>query len=337
MKHRAKELCANQLSSVYIGGGTPSILSCSAIQKLFQTIRENFNICGDAEITFEANPDDITQELIDALVSEGVNRISLGVQSFNDHQLKLLRRRHSAQQAIHAVYLIHKAGIKHISIDLIYGQPLQTLKQWNNDLQQALHLPIDHLSAYTLTVEDATPLKLLLDNGTLILPSDETTFKQYKMLCETMRNHGFEHYEISNFCLPGCASRHNSGYWNNKPYWGIGPGAHSYNGTSRFSNPTDLGQYIVKGGLLERIKEELTDNERCNDFVFTSLRTSKGLNLRTLEQLFGKQKAENIKTWSAPHINNQHLVYSDNILRLTERGVFVSNDIMSDLMHLEEE
>lgn len=337
MKHRAKELCANQLSSVYIGGGTPSILSCSAIQKLFQTIRENFNICGDAEITFEANPDDITQELIDALVSEGVNRISLGVQSFNDHQLKLLRRRHSAQQAIHAVYLIHKAGIKHISIDLIYGQPLQTLKQWNDDLQQALNLPIDHLSAYTLTVEDATPLKLLLDNSTLILPSDETTFKQYKMLCETMRNHGFEHYEISNFCLPGGASRHNSGYWNNKPYLGIGPGAHSYNGISRFSNPTNLGQYIVKGGLLERIKEELTDNERCNDFVFTSLRTSKGLNLRTLEQLFGKQKAENIKTWSAPHINNQHLVYSDNILRLTERGVFVSNDIMSDLMHLEEE
>lgn len=331
---RADDLPSRQLSTIYIGGGTPSLLTNDAICKLFTSIRKCFTISQDAEVTFEANPDDITEELLRTLISVGVNRISLGVQSFNDEQLTFLHRRHSAKQAVDAVRLINALGIRHISVDLIYGQPRQTPEMWLNDLRQALVLPIDHLSAYALTVEGETPLKRLLEKGTLAMPNDETTLQQYTMLCEEMRKHGFEHYEISNFCLPDGASRHNSGYWSNLPYLGIGPGAHSYDGTSRYSNPSNLQHYIKERGMLSRSVEILTDDERCNDFVFTSLRTNKGLHLPTLRTLFGCTRAENILKWARPHIANNHLYYSGENLILTEMGIFVSNDVMSDLMHL---
>lgn len=334
MCHRRDELPSNSLSSVYIGGGTPSLLPLEAICQLFDAIHTHFTIAPNAEITFEANPDDITSDLLDTLMSVGVNRISLGIQSFNDKQLQLLHRRHSSSQAIDTVQLIHSKGINHISIDLIYGQPQQTLQTWEEDLHTALSLPIDHLSAYALSVEEETPLLRLLKSQKLVLPTDETTLQMFQLLCNKMRKQGFIHYEISNFSLPNCHSRHNSGYWQSRPYIGLGPGAHSFDGTSRSFNPLNLQQYIDSKGLPPRTTEILTEEEACNDFVFTALRTNKGLNLRQLELLFGKDKTSNILRWSQPHITNNLLTFTNDTLRLTEKGIFVSNNIISDLMHI---
>ncbi len=337
MRHRRDQLPSTRLSSVYIGGGTPSLLPLQAIQLLFSAIRSNFTIDENAEITFEANPDDINSELLDTLISVGVNRISLGVQSFNDKQLQILHRRHSSTQAIKAVQLIHRKGIHHISIDLIYGQPHQTVETWSHDLRMALSLPIDHLSAYALSVEGKTPLQRLLQAQKLTLPTDDATLQMFQHLCETMRQGGFLHYEISNFSLPNCHSRHNSGYWQSRPYLGIGPGAHSYDGNARHFNPLNLQDYIAQCGLLQRQTEHLTIAEQCNDFVFTALRTSSGLDLTSVAERFGAPYASHIREWALPHIRNSLLTLSDNVLCLTEQGIFVSNDVISDLMHLEED
>jgi oxygen-independent coproporphyrinogen-3 oxidase len=312
------------------------LLPHEAIRQLFGAIRTHFRISEGAEITFEANPDDITSELLDVLIAVGVNRISLGIQSFNDQQLQLLRRRHSATQAIEAVRLIHRKGIPHISIDLIYGQPRQTLEAWQQDLTTALSLPIDHLSAYALSVEEATPLKRLIENQTLSLPTDETTWNMYQRLCESTRQHGFRHYEISNFCLPHAHSRHNSGYWQSRPYLGIGPGAHSYDGTYRHYNPLNLHEYIASNGLMNRQSELLSENERCNDYIFTALRTSDGLDLNAFKSQFGTARYEQILEWARPHINKDSLTLTDGILQLTQVGIFVSNDIISDLMFIDD-
>lgn len=334
ISQRAHELPSRKLSSVYIGGGTPSLMPPNAIKNLFASIQEQFIIDKDAEVTFEANPEDVSIDLLNTLYSLGVNRISLGVQSFDNSQLTLLNRRHSAIKVIEAATMIHHCGFKHISIDLIYGQPGQTIEKWVNDLNQAFALPIDHLSAYTLSIEDNTLLRRKLDAGELTLPSDEEVWEQYKVLCEQAKRYGFEHYEISNFSLPGCASRHNCGYWTNRPYLGIGPGAHSYNTTYRCSNPSNLLDYIANKGIVERNIEELSQDEKCNEFVFTSLRTSSGLHLPTLELMFGDSVATQIYTWAKPHITKGNLLFKENTLQLTEEGFFVSNDVMSDLMYI---
>ncbi len=335
INHRFSELPSKTLTSVYIGGGTPSLLPLDAIHALFTAIRSRFAFSQDVEITFEANPDDINIQLIKALQSEGVNRISLGVQSFNDTQLQLLNRRHTAAQAVQAIHLIHQQGIPHISIDLIYGQPLQTLDMWTSDLNQALSLPIDHLSAYALTVETSTKLHRMLNDRIIAMPSDDDTLSMYKVLCNLTRQYGFQHYEISNFCLPHSHSRHNSGYWQNKSYLGIGPGAHSYDGKSRKINPPNIHQYISSYGITHRHIEELTTNERCNDYIITSLRTCNGLNLKTFCADFGTTRTESLLTWARPHILRKNLVHDNHTLRLTESGIFISNDILSDLMFID--
>ena len=334
IKCRASELPSSTLTSVYVGGGTPSLLTGEAIKELFSAVHNNFQIAPEAEITFEANPDDITPELIKNLISQGVNRISLGIQSFNDGQLKLLHRRHTSHQAQQAVKLIHESGIPHISIDLIYGQPRQTLNLWRSDLVQALSLPIDHLSAYALSVEDNTPLSRLINTRKLTLPTDEETSEMFRALCEATRQAGFQHYEISNFCKPDGRARHNSGYWKGTPYLGVGPGAHSYDGATRYSNPSQLSEYIAQNGIMERTTEHLTPDEQCNDYVFTSLRTSDGLHLPTLAARHGSERANNILKWAAPHISSKRLAYTNDTLCLTQQGIFVSNDVISDLMHI---
>lgn len=336
MELRARNCLSPILSSVYIGGGTPSLLPEEGIHQLFEGIRSNFSISPDAEITFEANPDDITPHLIDVLISEGVNRISLGIQSFNDSQLQLLRRRHSATQAKEAIQIIHSKGIQHISIDLIYGQPYQTIEAWKEDLMVALSQPIDHLSAYALSVEESTPLQRMLKDKKLALPSDEVTFEMYSTLCDATKHAGFQHYEISNFCRPNCHSRHNSGYWKGRPYIGIGPGAHSYDGTYRHYNPLNLHDYIASNGLMNRQSELLSENERCNDYIFTALRTSDGLDLNAFKAQFGAMRYKQILEWAQPHINKNSLTLTNDMLQLTQVGIFVSNDIISDFMFLDE-
>lgn len=332
---RHLELPSHTLSSVYIGGGTPSLLPIDAIHKLFTAIRSRFVLAHDAEITFEVNPDDVNIQFIKVLKSEGVNRMSLGVQSFNDNQLKLLNRRHSSAQAVDAVNLIHQMGIQHINLDLIYGQPHQTLEMWTSDVRQALSLPIDHLSAYALTVEESTKLQHMLKKGIITMPSEDDTLSMYKILCQEAEQRGFQHYEISNFSLPNAHSRHNCGYWQSKHYLGIGPGAHSYDGKTRKINPQNIHKYIESCGIINRQVEELTVNEQCNDLIITSLRTRQGLNLQTFYDNYGPQRTDKLLTWASPHIQRKSLVREGHTLRLTENGIFISNDIISDLMFVD--
>ena len=337
MELRRDELPSPLLHSVYIGGGTPSLLSAEQIRKVFHAIRSNFTIATDAEITIEANPDDVSPAFLETILQEGVNRISMGVQTFDDATLSLLRRRHSGAQAIKAVELCHTMGIPHISIDLIYQLPHQTAQSWSEDVRKALSLPIDHLSAYALTVEKQTPLHRLLQQGEFSLPTDELACDMFQLLCDETKRYGFEHYEISNFCKPGCHSRHNSGYWSFKPYLGLGPSAHSFDGNIRSVNPLSLHTYLTGEGTPERQIERLTPAELCNDFVLTSLRTSKGLDLNALTHKFGSATTKQISTWAAPHITANRLSLTDTRLALTQTGIMLANDIISDLMIIEDE
>ncbi len=324
--------CSKPLDSIYIGGGTPSVLNIDCLEKLLESVKQHFCFNQDYEFTIELNPDDVTTELITFLRNNGINRISLGVQSFNDEQLRFLNRRHNATRAKQAVEIISNSGINNISIDLIYGLPNQTLEQWNKNIHEALCLPIQHISAYSLMYEDNTPLYKLRESGKIVEADEQLSFQMYKSLCSTLKAAGFEHYEISNFCLPNKHSRHNSGYWNAKPYIGIGAGAHSFDGTTRYFNEENVDAYIQKPGHPPRVFEKLSLNERINEYIFTSLRTAKGLNIIDFQNRFGRQALNHIHKYSARHISNKHLQLIDNQLKLTEDGIFLSDDIMSDLM-----
>ena len=336
MEQRREEIPSPTLHSVYIGGGTPSLLSSAQIRAIFHAVRSNFTIATDAEITVEANPDDVSPALLATLLPEGVNRISMGVQTFDNATLTLLRRRHTGAQATEAVRLCHTMGIPHISIDLIYQLPHQTLQSWADDVRKALSLPIDHLSAYALTVEEQTPLHRMLKQRAFTLPTDELACDMFQHLCTETARSGFEHYEISNFCRPGCHSRHNSGYWSFKPYLGLGPSAHSFDGKNRTANPPSLRAYLAAQGTPTRQIERLTPAEQCNDFVLTSLRTSSGLNLEALAELFGAPIAEQITVWAHPHIRARRLRHTGDGLTLTQAGIMLANDVISDLMIIEE-
>ena len=323
------------LSSIYIGGGTPSVLDVECLNQLIACIFHHFRVKENVEFTVELNPDDVTCQLIDCLKNNRVNRISLGIQSFTDHHLKRLRRRHTAEQAIQAVKLIHKQGIENISIDLIYGLPSQTLDEWNYDVDQALRLPIKHLSAYSLMYEEGTPLTMMRDKNEVTEADEQLSFKMYKSLCNKLKDANFIHYEISNFCLPGMHSRHNSGYWNALPYIGIGAGAHSFDGSSRYYNVEDIDAYISSPSSPPRNYEHLTPNERINEYFFTRLRTQEGINLEELKEKFGEKPLNHIMKFAQKHIQSKNLTLSNQQLSLTEEGIFLSDDVMSDLMLVE--
>ncbi|HOH55971.1 MAG TPA: radical SAM family heme chaperone HemW, partial [Paludibacteraceae bacterium] len=232
------------VQTIYFGGGTPSLLTIQQIEKLLNTIYKNFPVEKNAEITFEANPDDLTEKYLSDLKKTGINRLSIGIQSFDDNKLKILNRRHNAFQAVEAVRVAQRSGFNNISIDLIYGLPFQSLIEWENDLDKAFSLPIQHLSAYALTFEEKT-LLLKQKEKKLIEPADEELMiKMYELLLNKSNQNGFDAYEISNFSLPEFYSRHNSSYWTQTPYLGIGPSAHSFNGFSRQWNVASIHKYI---------------------------------------------------------------------------------------------
>lgn len=320
------------LRSVYFGGGTPSQLTDAEVERIFSAIRDVFEIRPQAEVTFEANPDDITPQRVAALRQLGVNRVSLGVQSFSDPLLRLLRRRHSADGARRAVEMLVEGGIENVSIDLIYGLPQQSLEDFKRDCREALSLPVSHLSSYALSVEPDTPLGRMVAAGTLQPADEDLTLAQYEALLEATEKAGFDHYEISNFCRPGCEARHNSGYWQGIPYLGLGPGAHSFSGTSRRFNLPDLRAYIEATDDVPHEMETLSLTERVNEFTFTALRTRRGLDLGQLREKFGAELAETVRREARRSLANGLLEAQGETLRLTRRGLFVSNDVMSDLM-----
>ena len=286
----AKELAFRHngapISTLYFGGGTPSQLDDEEMESIFSAIHRHCVLSPHAEITFEANPDDISQQKVAHLRQLGVNRISLGVQSFDDTRLSFLNRRHTAQQALAAIDLLRAEGVENISIDLIFGLPGQQLADWNKELAQAFELPITHLSAYSLMYEKGTPLYYARERGAVKECDEETSLSMFQMLCASAQCAGFEQYEISNFARPGYRSRHNSSYWHGIPYLGLGPGAHSYDGRNcRRVNDYSLRRYMEAGCAktftdVPHTLEKLSADECYDELICTRLRTCEGLSLQ---------------------------------------------------------
>lgn len=349
---RRNYLAAPVIDTVYIGGGTPSQLPVELLSRIFRQIKRLFRLSPEAEITLECNPDDISGTWLEQIRSLPVNRLSLGVQTFNDRLLQFLQRRHTGLQARQAVQLCQQAGFDNISIDLIYGLPGQTCDQWRQDIDHALHLQVQHLSAYALIYEENTKLWRLRQQGTVSEVGEETSLSMFNTLIDHLGKNGFEHYEISNFARPGYLSRHNSSYWQDIPYLGCGPAAHSFNGKRRQWNRPDLTGYLTAlqttqqengniTGLYEY--EDLTATERYNERIITGLRTRWGVNLHRLRQDFGAAAAAYCLQTAAPHIRQGNLQRlspttdaPEGTLRLTRQGIFVSDAIMSDLLQVED-
>ena len=334
MELRKSYISNEPLETIYLGGGTPSQLNEHDFELIFNAIYKNFKVDKQAEITLEANPDDMRQEYVSALRKFPFNRISMGVQSFHQDDLTFLNRRHNKEQTIHAVELCKEYGITNISIDLIYGLPKQTLQAWEDNLRQAIDLDIPHLSAYHLIYEEGTALYKLLQAGKVKPVDEDLSVSFFSALIERLKEAGYLHYEISNFARPSYLSRHNSSYWTGKKYLGIGPSAHSYNGKDREWNPSSLPIYIEKMGKKEIATEVETLDlyTRYNDFIITGLRTMWGISLSDIKKLFGEKLRKYCEEQAAPHIKQGLLLHKENKLTLSQEGIFVSDGIMSDLL-----
>ena len=333
LKRRLPELNGEPIETIYLGGGTPSALETEDLHRLFDQI----DCTAAAEITLEANPDDLTEEYVQALRSLPINRISIGIQSFHDRTLSLVGRRHTAAQAIEAVRRCQRSGLTNISIDLIYGMPGESLDDWDYSLQQAIALEVPHLSAYHLTYEEDTRLWLMKEQGKVTPIDEEQSIKAFEMLRHRLLTAGYEHYEISNFALPGYHSRHNSSYWKGIPYLGIGPGAHSYDGSCRRWNLSNVTEYIAtpEGDDVPHEVEQLTTEERYDERIITELRTAQGIDLTRLLTDFGPTYHQHCLQCATPYIEQQKLIRTaDEHLRLTPESIFISDAIMRELMAL---
>lgn len=333
--HLQKDYLKNeQINTIYFGGGTPSILNSEDFQRIFKAIYELHSISQDAEITFEANPDDLTNEFFESIKHLPFNRISIGIQSFNNDDLKRINRRHTADQAIQAVKSAQQAGFDNLSIDLIYGLPSQTFEQWEQQLDIAFSLDVQHISAYGLTYEEGTALWKQRERGKVSATDDETMTEMYFHLRKRLLENDFEAYEVSNFAKNGFRSRHNTSYWKQEAYLGIGPSAHSYDMSSRQWNVSSITEYVkcINENQLYFEREVLSIFDQYNDFVMVRLRTSDGLDLQILEEKFGAEFKtycmENIK----PFIDSQKVDYSHNVLILTSTGIQISNLILTEIM-----
>lgn len=334
-----KEYLGDQpVKTIYFGGGTPSQLSMDEFKRVFEVIERIYGMQAAQEITLEANPDDLKDEYICALAELPFNRISIGIQTFHDDTLKLLKRRHSATQAIEAVSKCRKAGFNNISIDLIYGLPGETPDSWARDLQQAIDLDVAHISAYHLIYEEGTALYQLRQQHQVKEVDEDSSLLFFEMLISKLKSAGYEHYEISNFCKPGMYSQHNTSYWKGIHYLGCGPSAHSFNGKEREWNMASLTDYIagMNSGCRPYEKEELSLLTQYNEYIITTLRTYWGIDLAELEKRFGKEQLNYCLKMAKPHLSNGKLELIKQTLKLTHAGIFISDDIMSDLLQVEE-
>jgi len=334
LKIRKNYLEEEEIETIYLGGGTPSQLTQEELESIFSALYNIYKVREDAEITLEANPDDLTPEYVDMLRTLPVNRISMGIQTFQEETLKLLHRRHTATQAIEAFHRCREAGFRNISIDLMYGLPGETLEAWKEDLQQAIALHPEHISAYHLIYEEGTALWNLREQHQVEEADEDLSVTLFKTLIDELTQAGYQHYEISNFCLPGLHSRHNSSYWIGKKYLGCGPSAHSFNGKSRQWNVASLEKYIhaIHQGKPDFEIEELDLYTRYNDFIITSIRTCWGMSLSHLRTEYGEELYNYCLCMAKPHINQGLLEINEDILKLTKKGIFISDGIMSDLL-----
>lgn len=336
MELRGEYIDDDTLETIYLGGGTPSRLSGNDLERIFNAISRRFSITEGAEITLEANPDDIRPDYLSALRNLPINRISMGIQSFRPEDLRLLNRRHDREQAIRAVELCQAHGFTNLSIDLIYGLPGQTPEAWEENLRQAIRLGTPHLSAYHLTYEEGTALYKRLQAGQVEPVDEEVSVTLFHILTERMAEAGFQHYEISNFARPGFHARHNSAYWIGKPYLGLGPSAHSYNRTSREWNVASLPLYLrgVESGQPATERETLDLSTRYNDFIITGLRTMWGISLDKLRTEFGEALLAYCQKQARPYIQRGLLRQENDRLALSQAGILLSDGIMSELMYI---
>lgn len=330
---RRNYLNKETINTIYFGGGTPSILEIKELETILNLIHTNYSISNDPEITLEANPDDLKLSYLRQLKEIGFNRLSIGIQSFEDDKLKQLNRRHTADEAIDSIKNAQKVGFDNINIDLIYGLPGLSGVQWLKNLHKAFDLNIQHISAYHLGIEPKTAFSNFVKKGKIVLPKENESLEQFNILLEEMEKTGFIHYEISNFGKENFYSKHNTNYWLQQKYIGIGPSAHSFNLISRQWNIANNVKYIelVKNKQAFYEEEILTKNEKYNDYILTSLRTMWGTDLNKIETDFGIKYLKHCQNESEIFIQSKHIVQENEVLFLTKSGKFIADKIVSDL------
>jgi oxygen-independent coproporphyrinogen-3 oxidase len=329
---RKDYLQGENIETIYFGGGTPSLLTACEVQTVIENIRNVFNVPGNAEITLETNPDDITGERLKEWKNAGINRLSIGVQSFFEEDLKWMNRVHTAEQADQSLQLAIKS-FENISVDLIYGTPLSNNEKWKQNVDRVVAYNIPHLSCYALTVEPKTPLYKMIREQRVPDVNPDKQSEQFLLLMQWMEETGYEQYEISNFAKPGCRSRHNSSYWQGKKYIGAGPSAHSFDGISRQWNVANNNIYIdsINKGILPFEKEILTSTQQLNEYIMTSLRTSEGLDFDRI----GKTARHELRAVSRKYIEGGLIIEDGNHLKLTKEGKLLADGIAGNLFFTE--
>lgn len=331
---RKNELNSETITTVYLGGGTPSLLSITQLSKLVNGLKKVFDFSAVEEFTIEVNPDDVTADYIQQAKSLGINRVSMGVQSFSDEDLRFINRRHTAKQATDAIHIIKEAGINNISIDLIYGIPGQNIKIWKNNVETAISLLVQHISAYTLMYEEGTRLSVMRSLGKITEVDDDVVAAMYDYLVAQLKSNGYTHYEISNFALPGFHSRHNSSYWNLTPYLGLGVAAHSFDGTVRRFNPSNLKKYLDalgEGNLCVEV-EKITKAEKYDEYVMLRLRTADGIDADELMHRFDEEYYQFFIEKTKPLVSEGTLINEKGRYYIPENHIMISDNITCDLL-----
>ena len=335
---RSSEL-NQEIDTIYLGGGTPSLLTANELNILKKVIDENYKLKRSLEFTIEINPEDVSMEKVKQWKSVGINRYSLGVQSFHDGELVWMNRKHSAEDALRAISMLKEYGSSNISIDLIYGVPGSSLKSWEVNVKKALSLNIPHISAYMLTIEPATSLFKKLEQNKVIELEEDIIISQFDYMIREFEGNGYEHYEISSFCLNGQRSKHNTSYWMGEDYVGVGPSAHSYSSQDIFIrrwNVANNNKYIKAIDVGENYcaKEELKLKDRYNEYIMTSLRTWRGINLLELENYFGSDLLYYFKSEVLKQVDAKCIYKKKDNYHLTNKGKFIADHVISDLFML---
>lgn len=326
------EQTKSAVQSIYFGGGTPSLLSASELSNLLVAIHKNFEVNPNAEITLEANPDDISESKANDWIKLGINRLSIGVQSFHSKDLISMNRSHDSEQAFAAIQTVKNAGFTNYSVDLMFALPLLTNDNWRENLKQAVSLKIPHLSCYNLTIEEQSALIKMIEKGKQIPLSESKSTRQFEILMETLAQNGYEQYEISNFCLPSQESKHNSAYWEQKAYYGIGPSAHSYVNGNRYHNIAHNVQYM--NGIEQKIsvqqQEELSPENKFNEYIMTRLRCKTGVDMEYLKRNFS-QLYGSIEPAIASESAKGNLILGEKAIRLSTKGKFIADQVAMEL------
>jgi oxygen-independent coproporphyrinogen-3 oxidase len=330
--NRKNFLNGKTVSTIYFGGGTPSKLSPKEIESIINKLKQSFSIEKDAELTLECNPDDIDLQTAIKLREVGINRLSMGIQTFHDKELDLLGRKHTGSVAIKAVKNIRKAGFENFSLDLIYGIPDSTISSWEQNLDTLISLKPNHISSYCLTIEPGTPLAYQINKNRLNLPNEHIIIEQFETLIKTLSSHGYEHYEISNFALPGLESKHNTSYWQGTHYLGLGPSAHSFDGKNRIINVPNTKDYCAHIGTKQGIQiEELSENDRFNEYIMTGLRTKWGIDLEFVQTTFPTCYYKQLVLDLDIPIKNGLVKMTSSSVFLSATGKLFADKIASDL------